>query len=91
MGVADGGDGAMDDGEPRELSGDEEGAFDVDVGIDKAGEDEGEGVAAAEPRGESGDSAVMDRIFPSSMVTSAGYMFCLTMSTNLPMICICTN
>ncbi len=39
VGVADGGDGPVDDGQAREFGGDEEGGFDMDMGVDKAGED----------------------------------------------------
>jgi hypothetical protein len=41
VGIAYGGDGPVDDGEAGEFGGDEQGAFDMDVGVDEAGEDEG--------------------------------------------------
>ena len=43
VGVGDGGDGAVGRGEAGELGGDEHGRFDVDVGVDEAGEEVGEG------------------------------------------------
>jgi hypothetical protein len=45
VGIGDGSDGPMDDGEASEFGGDEKGAFDMDVGVNEAGEDEGAGCA----------------------------------------------
>jgi hypothetical protein len=62
----------------------------MDVGVDKAGEDIGgvvRGAGWARVRRQSAatvvDRGVMDWIRPASMVTTAGYIFCLRMSTNL--------
>ena len=50
-GVADRGDCAVSDGDAGEFGGDEEGAFDVDVGVDEAGEDVGAGGGGCGARG----------------------------------------
>jgi hypothetical protein len=51
VGIGDGSDGSVYDGQAGKFAGDEEGALDMDVGVDEAGEDEGAGGRGGGGRG----------------------------------------